>query len=63
MKVKVYGVIERQGFCIGNAEAKTFIGTYTKELACKIRMDGTFIQRWNDNHIANINKLVFETED
>lgn len=63
MKIKVYGVIERQGFCIGDTEFKKFIGTYTKKIACKIMMDDTFIQRWNDNHIANINKLIFETEN
>lgn len=60
--VKVYGVIERQGFCIGDTEVKTLIGTYTKTVACKIMMDDTFIQRWNNEHIANIHKLIFEME-
>ena len=60
--VKVYGVIERQGFCIGDNEVKFLIGTYTKPFACKIMMDDTFIQRWNDSHIANINKLIFEMD-
>ena len=61
--VKVYGVIKSKGFCIGDSESKIFIGTYTKTNACKIMMDNTFIQRWNDNHVANIYKLVFEMED
>lgn len=61
--VKVYGVIKRQGFCIGDTDAKTLIGTYTKTNACKIMMDDTFIQRYNDNHFASIYKLIFEMED
>lgn len=61
--VKVYGIIKSQGFCIGDNEVKTLIGTYTKKLACKIIMDDTFIQRWDDNHIANIYKLILEIED
>lgn len=60
--VKVYGVIERQGFCIGDTEVKTLIGTYTKSSACKILMDDGFIQRWNNNHIASICRLIFEFE-
>lgn len=60
--IKVYGVIVKQGFCIGDNEVKTLIGTYTKTVACKIMMDNTFIQRWNNEHIANIYKLVFEVE-
>ena len=63
MKIKIYGIIEKQGFCIGDTEIKIFIGTYTKENACKIMMDETFIKRWNDNHIGNICKLVFATEN
>lgn len=54
--VKVYGVIKSGG-------AKFLIGTYTKTNACKIMMDNTFIQRYNDNHFANIYKLIFEMED
>ena len=61
--IKVYGVIKKQGFCIGDTESKTLIGTYTRESACKIMMDDGFINRWNDNHIANIYKLIFETEE
>lgn len=61
--VKIYGVIKRQGFCIGDTEVKIFIGTYTKAHACRIMKDDTFVQRWNDNHIANINKLIFEVEN
>lgn len=60
--VKVYGIVKRQGFCIGNEDTKTFIGTYTKSTASKILMDSSFIQRWNDNHIASISRLVFEFE-
>ena len=61
--IKVYGVIKKQGFCIGDTESKTLIGTYTRESAYKIMMDDGFINRWNDNHIANIYKLIFETEE
>ena len=35
----------------------------SRESACKILMDDGFINRWNDNHIANIYKLIFETEE
>lgn len=61
--VKVYGIIKCDGFAIGSVEKKIFIGAYSKSNACKIMMDETFIDRWNDNHIANISKLVFEMEN
>lgn len=60
--VKVYGVMKRQGFCIGDTEGKTLIGTYAKSIACKILMDDNFIQRWNANHVSSICRLVFEFE-
>lgn len=60
--VKVYGVVKSRGFSIGDSESKIFIGTYTRTSACKIMMDDTFIQRYNDNHIASIYKLIFEME-
>lgn len=60
--VSVYGIIKNHGFCIGDNETKILIGRYTKTNACKIMLDDTFIQRWNDNHMANICRLVFETE-
>ena len=54
--VKVYGIIAK-------TETKIFIGTYTRKNACKIMMESTlFIQKWNDNHMANIYKLIFEME-
>lgn len=58
--VKVYGIIKKDGFSIGDHDAKVLIGTYTKEAACKIIMDDSFIARWNNHHFASIYKITIE---
>jgi hypothetical protein len=60
--VKIYGLFERFGFCIGDDLEKLFFGEYTREQAAKILSDPEFIKIYNKNHARTLKKLVFEVE-
>lgn len=60
--VKIYGLFERFGFCIGDDLEKLFFGEYAREQAAKILSDPEFIKIYNENHTRTLKKLVFEIE-
>lgn len=60
--VKIYGLFEHFGFCIGDDLEKLFFGEYTREQATKILSDPEFIKGYNKNHTRTLKKLIFEIE-
>ena len=60
--VKIYGIIKRDGFVIGDNTTKILIGEYTREKAVEILKDRNFINRWNDFHIEQLIQLHFEID-
>lgn len=63
LEYKIYGDLIHRGFAIGDNHTKYFIGSYAKNTALKLLADESFIQRWNDNHIAKIDKLIIEISE
>jgi hypothetical protein len=60
MYVELYGYIRPTGYAINTEYTRILIGRYTKNTAIKILQDNSFMNRWNNEHPANIEKLSIE---
>lgn len=60
MYIELYGYIKSIGYAINPGYSKILIGRYTKSTAIKILQDNSFLERWNNEHPANVEKLSIE---
>lgn len=62
--IKIYGIIKKDGFIIGDNLQKHFIGEFSTERAVDIlKVREKFIKGWNDNHHSEMVQIIFETEE
>lgn len=62
--VKLYGLIKRTGYAVGDTFDKILISTGPAHGAALImEIYADFIKQYNANHITPIHGLIFETDD